>query len=120
MNTTLVTADIINLSSTLNTYIGMSPDIFVADDSGQSISELLWVIERDEDGDEALSVTLDCIGSELRLLERNGESFTTNANYWLIGFAHQNALKVVRMNHSFKDQEEDTVVEKLKQTSQLH
>ena len=120
------TADIIHYSNILTQYILMQPDIFVLDDNGHSISELLWVIEHDEDGDESLSVTLDCIGKELRLLERNGESFRQDALYWMIGFAHQHDIRVVRMNQSDKDnngtaeKELDTVATATKASSCLH
>lgn len=97
----------------------MPPDIFVGDDNGMTISELLWVIERDEDQDESLSVTLDCINKELRLLERNGETFTTTALYWLLGFAQQHDIRVTRMHSSFKD--DDAVTETpAPQQSHLH
>ena len=103
-NTTPV-ADILHYSNILTQYITVPPDIFTTDDTGQAISELLWVIERDSDGDESLSVTLDCINKEIRLLERNDESFSQTALFWLIGFSHQHDIKVTRMNASFKDEE---------------
>jgi hypothetical protein len=114
------TADIVHYSSVLTQYISMPPDIFVGDDNGMTISELLWVIERDEDQDESLSVTLDCINKELRLLERNGESFTTASLYWMLGFAQQHDIKVTRMHSSFKDDDAVTETPAPQQSSQLH